>query len=116
MGPSRSCRTGLPLGSGLRILPTMSDRDHAATDDLATTTLAEIYAQQGLYERALAIYERLADRSPDDPLVRQRIETLAEEVSRVDDASPAAPALVDTPSPGEATEEDIEFDAWLAQR
>jgi hypothetical protein len=43
----------------------MRPTDDPAEGDLASTTLAEIYVQQGLYERAVAIYQRLATRAPD---------------------------------------------------
>lgn len=52
-----------------------NERDRGG-QDLATSTLAEIYAQQGLLERARAIYERIAHRSPGDPRIAERIETL----------------------------------------
>lgn len=101
----------------LRILPTMLEDDRSKTDDLATTTLAEIYAQQGLYERALAIYERLADRAPDDAVVQERIETLADELSRSGEADASPPTMgVGGRTPAEASAGDAEFDAWLSQR
>lgn len=50
------------------------------TTEIATGTLAEIYAQQGLVERALEIYRRIARRAPDDERVASRIRELTREL------------------------------------
>ena len=76
-----------------------------AEGDLATTTLAEIYVQQGLYERAVAIYQRLATRAPGDTEVAERIEALMAEIERSrsgDEPSGMSP--------------DPEFEQWLSRR
>ena len=48
----------------------------AESGEIATSTLAEIYAQQGLLGRALAIYRRMLSRAPDDSGIADRIESL----------------------------------------
>jgi cytochrome c-type biogenesis protein CcmH/NrfG len=73
--------------------------------DLASTTLAEIYVQQGLYERAVAIYQRLATRAPDDVEVTQRIASLLAEMERNQAG--------DEPT---GTAPDPEFEQWLSLR
>lgn len=45
-------------------------------DELNTETLAEIYIQQGFYDKALAIYRKLLDRSPEDSRLEQKCEEL----------------------------------------
>jgi hypothetical protein len=63
----------------------MADRDHerVGEPEIATTTLAEIYVQQGLLDRALAIYRRVADRSPGDPRIAGRVVELERELERL---------------------------------
>jgi cytochrome c-type biogenesis protein CcmH/NrfG len=83
----------------------MRPTEDPAEGDLASTTLAEIYVQQGLYERAVAIYQRLATRAPDDVDVAQRIEALLAEMERseaADESSGASP--------------DPDFEQWLSRR
>jgi hypothetical protein len=120
----------------------MAERNHerVAEPEIATTTLAEIYVQQGLLDRALAIYRRVAERSPGDERVSQRVE----EIERLRATVEAGTALA--PDPGSPTEaipsdrgsaagtdppasappiatrpslpaaEDTEFLAWLERR
>ncbi len=47
---------------------------------IVTKTLAEIYASQGYWQRALAIYQELALREPDNPDVHQRLADLKESI------------------------------------
>lgn len=114
-------------------------REPQAEGDLATSTLAEIYAQQGLYERALAIYERIAQRTPHDASIAERIEALTRRLERAGAAVPpdgggmnAAPmeeprssvrAVIAEEAAGRETEStpvakprDDEFLAWLNSR
>ncbi len=56
-----------------------SSSKHSARNDsgeIATSTLAEIYAQQGLLGRALSIYRRMLARSPEDAGIADRIRNL----------------------------------------
>lgn len=49
--------------------------------EIATSTLAEIYAQQGLLGRALSIYRRMLTRTPDDTEIAGRIESLERRIA-----------------------------------
>ena len=60
------------------------EKDPAREPEIATGTLAEIYAQQGLYERALDVYRRIRRRRPDDPEIARKIAEL--ERARDEDA------------------------------
>lgn len=114
-------------------------REPQAEGDLATSTLAEIYAQQGLYERALAIYERIAQRTPHDASIAGRIEALTRRLERAGTAVPpdggamttaptqeplpTARAVISEEAVGRETEStpvakprDDEFLAWLNSR
>lgn len=92
----------------------------AESGEIATSTLAEIYAQQGLLGRALTIYRRMLSRAPDDAEIagrieslERRIETAGEEEERaraetvemrdpqgaVEDADPAETAAPWDPAP-----------------
>jgi len=127
-------------------LCTMADvsRERAGEPEIATTTLAEIYVQQGLYDRALVIYRRLAERTPGDERVAARVAEIEAEMERLrvgGEPLPAvsAPALVGEPrsaapvaTPPTAPEDsppaerdarsplaaaaDAEFLAWLERR
>lgn len=57
----------------------MSETDPDRTaggPEIATSTLAEIYARQGLYARALEIYRRIARRGTEDERLAGRIAEL----------------------------------------
>lgn len=60
--------------------------DDPTTDELATMTLADIYAEQGYAEKALRIYREVLRRQPDNNGVRAKIRALGGEV---DDIAPA---------------------------
>jgi hypothetical protein len=59
-------------------MPESSSKDAARNDsgEIATSTLAEIYAQQGLIGRALSIYRRMLARAPEDAGIADRIRSL----------------------------------------
>lgn len=106
------------------------DRERGSGPEIATSTLAEIYAQQGLHDRALEIYRRIARRSPDDPRVAERIAELERARVADDGTAPAEPAPEPTPAadpvsdrsdpvgatPAPPAAEDPEFLAWLGRR
>jgi hypothetical protein len=101
--------------------------------DLATSTLAEIYAQQGLLERARAIYERIAQRAPDDPRVAERLDALSRAIRERSAGPPPAPAPATEapdiedlaggdpasgggpPAAGDLVPDEV-FEAWLRRR
>lgn len=117
-----------------------SETEPGREPEIATGTLAEIYAQQGLYDRALAIYRRIERRRPDDPEVSRRIEALEEarehrEVEETvvppeESGAPEGPPLeeasgIEPPRRPEgevaaesppASEDDAEFLSWLESR
>ena len=57
-------------------------------DEFATATLADIYARQGHYEKAVAIYERLLQKAPDDHELAARLRALIAEAAT---HAPSAP-------------------------
>ena len=67
-----SPRTGTPPDSRPSGVPTA---------EIATMTLAEIYAEQGFRSKAAEIYRQILDRNPDAAGVRERLERLEAEVA-----------------------------------
>jgi tetratricopeptide (TPR) repeat protein len=55
--------------------------EEVAGEEIATLTLAEVYAERGLHERALAIYRRILVDDPANQLARERIERLERELA-----------------------------------
>ena len=53
------------------------DAEPADESDVATETMAHLYAQQGLYGEAADVYRRLLERRPDDPELQRRLEEMA---------------------------------------
>jgi len=75
--------------------------------EIATSTLAEIYAQQGLLGRALTIYRRMLSRTPDDAEIAGRIESLERRIEEAaEDEERAREAPVASADPPEAVETD----------
>jgi hypothetical protein len=70
----------------------------AETGEIATSTLAEIYAQQGLLGRALTIYRRMLARTPEDHEIAGRIQVLERRIAEVGPE----------PEPGGSTEPPVE--------
>lgn len=68
--------------------------------EIATRTLADIYAQQGLYDRALEIYRRIQRRAPEDEEIADRIASLRDRLARADEEPDAASTDAGRPSPG----------------
>jgi tetratricopeptide (TPR) repeat protein len=66
-----------------------SSRETPEPDDdelagIATLTLAEIYARQGLFTRAIEICERILERNPGDEQVSEKIEEYRQSLAAVD--------------------------------
>jgi tetratricopeptide (TPR) repeat protein len=68
VGGNRDSVSGAPAVSG--------DRTLEGTDPIATSTLAELYATQGLIQQALEVLERVLKRDPGNQQVKQRLEEL----------------------------------------
>lgn len=71
------------------------DDGEDAEPEVATETMARLYAEQGLFEEAAEVYGRLAERRPDEPELRRR----AEEMRRR--AQGEEPPSGEEPSPGQ---------------
>ncbi|MFW5813190.1 MAG: tetratricopeptide repeat protein, partial [Fibrobacterota bacterium] len=72
------------------------DEPFSLPDHVLTPTLADIYFQQGQPKLALQIYERLAQRDPDDSSIVAKIEEIRDSLER-SDAEPTEPVVKDTP-------------------
>src|SRR5687768_16785161 len=72
--------------------------------EIATRTLAEIYAGQGLHDRALEIYRRLGRRDPGDASVAARIVELERAAAAGEGAAGPAPPVAAAGPPRVATE------------
>lgn len=93
---------------------TPTEKEPAREPEIATGTLAEIYAQQGLYDRALEIYRRMERRRPDDPEIGRRIAAIerARDERDADEGPGPEPREALGPEAGEAPpEEPVEPDA-----
>lgn len=67
---------------------------HAPVEDeqlTATTTMAELYAQQGHFDSAREIYERLLEKDPDNGSLKKRLKELPREGS----SQPSPPVAVE---------------------
>lgn len=93
----------------------MSDGTFERTGEpeIATTTLAEIYVQQGLIDRALAIYRRLALRSPGDDRVAARVLELEQEIEQRRAAAAGPPESPAPAAPPEAAAAPAEVPAAI---
>ncbi|HEY7472841.1 MAG TPA: hypothetical protein VIE68_10900 [Gemmatimonadota bacterium] len=76
------------------------------TGEIATSTLAEIYAQQGLLGRALSIYRRMLSRTPEDSDISGRIQALERRIAEAGPTSEERVAQLD----GERTRERLPWD------
>jgi tetratricopeptide (TPR) repeat protein len=68
------------LFSARRPLEEHPDRDDPLSG-IATLTLAEIYARQGLFARAVEVCERILERSPDDERAQSKLEEYRRELA-----------------------------------
>lgn len=60
------------------------DASEEMTDEMATTTLADIYAAQGFTKKAARIYQEVLRGQPDNDEVRRKLEALEREPETVD--------------------------------
>lgn len=63
---------------------------HSTSSEIATITLAEIYAEQGFKSKALEIFRQVRDRRPDLVAVADRVRALEAEVRAIEESSAAA--------------------------
>lgn len=78
--------------------PILTSDDIETSDELATITLAEIFASQGYIDKARTIYEGLQRRNPDNVLVKEKLSELPGEFEEPIDeetADAAAPEKED---------------------
>jgi HD-GYP domain-containing protein (c-di-GMP phosphodiesterase class II) len=79
----------------------VADLGSPEPDEVVTETIAELYARQGLHERAAAVYRELIDRNPGD----HRLKAKLEELRRPGRAEP---------EPGPREDSDIGIRAYLS--
>lgn len=86
--PVRNGGSGEADASGSADEPEEETKARDATDpgedeseELYTRTMAELYARQGLPERALAVYRKLLAAEPDDAALRSRLEELERQMA-----------------------------------
>jgi tetratricopeptide (TPR) repeat protein len=73
-----------------------------------TRTLGELYVRQGALERAVGVYERLVEASPDDPELSARLTELRAQVEGGDSPDSRAPQWTDgVDLPGVLEEEEV---------
>ena len=88
-------------------------------DEIETPTMAELYATQGHFDRAVAVYRNLLVRSPDEAQYRERIEELemlatAAALPKVPVAPARSPALGEDGLSDESREKVIgALSGWL---
>jgi tetratricopeptide (TPR) repeat protein len=78
---------------------------------VATRTLGELYARQGALERAVDVYERLVEASPDDPELTGRLAELRAQVEGGDAPDARAPKWPDAAGSPESPDE-AEVSPW----
>jgi tetratricopeptide (TPR) repeat protein len=81
--------------------------------EMETPTMAEIYASQGHFDQALAVYRKIVERNPNEAQYRARIEELLT-LARAAGAAPAAPSRRSTGDAYDAEERTIRvLEDWL---
>lgn len=86
-----------------------SSSSHSSRNDggeIATSTLAEIYAQQGLLGRALSIYRRMLARAPGDSAIADRIRGLEVRMAEAGPETLPEPEPESEPPPGSNVERE----------
>jgi tetratricopeptide (TPR) repeat protein len=96
--------------------------DDGMSDELATTTLADIYAAQGYYDKAGRIYREVLRRHPDNAVIRKKLEALESDgepgeespsVSTEKPAEQAASKPIELPADPDL--DDVDMDAEKMQ-
>lgn len=84
---------------------------------LHTRTLAELYAEQGMYGKAKEILEDLLRESPNDETLRERLEAVKRQLAKREVEVSAAPMGKTVPENGGQKNERViqRLEAWLAQ-
>jgi len=88
-GATRAGGLGEELADLANLFSVRRPLDEASDDrdplsGIATLTLAEIYARQSLYERAVEVCETILERSPDDEKARARLEEYRRELAAIE--------------------------------
>ena len=66
-------------------------------EPIPTATLAEIYVKQGLFDKAIKIYQDIISQSPDNDAARDRMAQLQEQLSgKAEMAADEQPSEIDT--------------------
>jgi tetratricopeptide (TPR) repeat protein len=79
-------------------------------DQFSTETMADLYAQQGLIEKASNIYKQILDQTPDNELVRLKLDALdAQAATDTDPPQAVQPPVEPQPEPPQidSTEEEL---------
>jgi tetratricopeptide (TPR) repeat protein len=83
-----------PTGPAAFTLPAASPppaESPSTSGDIETPTMAEIYASQGHFEQAVAVYRRIVEHRPNEPKYRERLEEL-QMLASATQAQKAAPS------------------------
>jgi pilus assembly protein FimV len=79
-----------------------SDHQKGKEDVLATRTLGDLYAEQGLYDKAASIYERLVQIAPEDEALREKLDDLRKKQAMTRGGEGAIEMSTDTAEPSGA--------------
>ena len=116
-----SSDAGLTADDEVAVLPDMEDDafegepitlgdETVTSDEIATMTLADIYASQGYGSRALKIYREVHKRQPDNAALGSKIEKLEKEVRAAVEAArkPAPEPVVEKPRETAPVKKNVE--------
>lgn len=85
----------------------------ATGDDIDTPTMAELYASQGHFDKAILVYRNLLSRNPDETSYRERIEELEMLMKATSEPSPT-PRMGRTGGADPQTQQTIQLlEGWL---
>lgn len=72
-------------------MATSQEEDEMLAVEFATPTIAELYYEQGQLDAAIKTYQKVLEKEPENPSIRQRLEALKQE--SVHEIAPHAPVL-----------------------